>query len=172
MEKNDQEFLQTLHKEKIRTQEERANLVQKKLAFITVFFGIGSVNVGFQIEDLFWILYFVPLLAICFDLYIMSADSRIKRIGAFLGRHPQSDAGKAEQDWERFCTVHRDNIAPSANIIFSIIGTLCTAILIHAQQSLILTNMQLWFSIWLIASIAVIIGLWWRHLAFIKSIQL
>ncbi len=170
MEKNDQEFLQTLHKEKIRAQEERANLVQKKLAFITVFFGIGSVNVGFQIEDLFWLLYFVPLVAICFDLYIMSADSRIKRIGAFLGRHPQSDAGKAEQEWERFCAVHRDNIAPSAHIIFSIIGTLCSAILIHAQQSLIHTNMQLWFSIWLIASIAVIIGLWWRHQAFIKSI--
>jgi len=170
MEKNDQEFLQTLHKEKIRTQEERANLVQKKLAFITVLFGIGSVNVGFQIEDLFWLLYFVPLVAICFDLYIMSADSRIKLIGAFLGRHPQSDAGKAEQEWERFCTVHRDNIAPSANIIFSIIGTLCSAILIHAHQSLIHTNMQLWYSIWLIASIAVIIGLWRRHQAFIRGI--
>jgi hypothetical protein len=170
MEKNDQEFLQTLHKEKIRAQEERANLVQKKLAFITVLFGIGSVNIGFQIEDLFWLLYFVPLVAICFDLYIMSADSRIKLIGAFLGRHPQSDAGKAEQEWERFCTVHRDNIAPSANIIFSIIGTLCSAILIHAHQSLIHTNMQLWYSIWLIASIAVIIGLWRRHQAFIKGI--
>jgi hypothetical protein len=170
MEKNDQEFLRTLHKEKIRTQNERAELVKKKLAFSTVLFGIGSLNFGFRIEEFFWILYFVPLLAICFDLYIMSADSRIKRIGAFLGRHPQSDAGKAEQEWERFCSVHRDNIAPSANIIFSIIGTLCSAILIHTQQSLILTNMQLWFSIWLIASIAVIIGLWWRHQAFIKGI--
>jgi hypothetical protein len=170
MEKNDQEFLQTLHKEKIRAQEERANLVQKKLAFITVLFGIGSVNVGLKIEDLFWLLYFVPLVAICFDLYIMSADSRIKLIGAFLGRHPQSDAGKAEQEWERFCTVHRDNIALFANIIYSIIGTLCSAILIHAQQNLINANMQLLFSIWLIASITVIIGLWWKHQAFIKSI--
>jgi hypothetical protein len=170
MKNNEQEFLQTLHKEKIRTQNERANLVQKKLAFITVFFGIGSVNFGFRIEGFFWILYFVPLVAICFDLYIMSADSRIKRIGAFLGRHPQSDAGKAEQEWERFCTVHRDNIALFANIIYSIIGTLCSAILIHAQQSLIHVYMQLWFSIWLIASITVIIGLWRKHQTFIKSI--
>lgn len=168
MEKNDQEFLQTLHKEKIRTQNERADLVKKKLAFITVFFGIGSANIGFQIEGLFWILYFVPLVAVCFDLYIMSADSRIKRIGAFLGRHPQSDAGKAEKEWENFCVVHRDYIATAANIIFSIIGTLCSAVLIHAQQSLIQANMQLLFSIWLIASLAVIIGLWWRHQAFIK----
>jgi hypothetical protein len=170
MKNNEQEFLQTLHKEKIRTQNERANLVQKKLAFITVFFGIESVNFRFRIEGFFWILYFVPLVAICFDLYIMSADSRIKRIGAFLGRHPQSDAGKAEQEWERFCTVHRDNIALFANIIYSIIGTLCSAILIHAHQSLIHVNMQLWFSIWLIASITVIIELWRKHQTFIKSI--
>jgi hypothetical protein len=170
MDNNDQEFLQTLHKEKIRTQNERAELVKKKLAFITVLFGIGSVNFGFRIEGFFWILYFVPLVAICFDLYIMSADSRIKRIGAFLGRHPQSDAGKAEREWEQFCTVYRDHIAPFANIVFSIIGTLCSAILIHAQQNLINANMQLWFSIWLIASITVIIGLWWKHQTFIKSI--
>ena len=77
----DQEFLHTLHIEKIRTQNERAELVKKKLAFITVFFGIGSVNFGFRIEDLSWLLYFVPLIAICFDLEIMSANSRIKRIG-------------------------------------------------------------------------------------------
>ena len=33
----DQEFLHTLHIEKIRTQNERAELVKKKLAFITIF---------------------------------------------------------------------------------------------------------------------------------------
>jgi hypothetical protein len=170
MEKNDQEFLQTLHREKIRTQNERENLVKKKLAFITVIFGIGSASVGFRIEDIFWILYFVPLVAVCFDLYIMSADSRIKRIGAFLGRHPQSDAGKAEREWENFCVVHRDNIATIANIIFSVIGTLCSAVLIRAQQSLLQANMKLWFSIWLIASLAIIIGIWRKHQKFIKQI--
>jgi hypothetical protein len=60
----DLEFLHTLHIEKIRTQNERAELVKKKLAFITVFFGIGSVNFGFGVEDLFWLLYFVPLITI------------------------------------------------------------------------------------------------------------
>ena len=77
----DLEFLHTLHIEKIRTQNERAELVKEKLAFITIFFGIGSVNFGFWVDDLFWLLYFVPLIAICFDLEIMSANSRIKRIG-------------------------------------------------------------------------------------------
>ena len=155
----DLEFLHTLHIEKIRTQNERAELVKKKLAFITIFFGIGSVNFGFWVEDLFWLLYFVPLIAICFDLEIMSANSRIKRIGGFLGRHPQSDAGKSEREWEHFCATYRDYLAPSANTIFSIIGTLCAAILIHAQQSFVHTDMQLWFAIWLIASMSMIIGL-------------
>lgn len=171
MGKDDREFLHTLHKEKIRTQDERAELVKKKVAFITIFFGIGSVNLGFRIEDLFWLFYFVPMVAICFDLYIMSADSRIKRIGVFLGRHPQSDAGKSEREWEQFCILYRDNLAPSANTFFSIIGTSCAAIFIHTQQTLDNGNMQLLFSIWLSASVAVIIGLWWRHRMFIKCLR-
>jgi hypothetical protein len=168
----DQEFLHTLHKEKIRTQNERAELVKKKLAFITVFFGIGSINFGFRIEDLSCLLYFVPLVAICFDLEIMSANSRIKRIGVFLGRHPQSDAGKSEREWEIFCDIYQDRLAPSANAIISIIGTLCSAILIHAQQISVHTGIQLRFAIWLIASISAIIGLWLRHQSFIKSIEI
>jgi hypothetical protein len=170
METSDQEFLQTLHREKIRTQNERTDLVKKKLAFITVLFGIGSASVGFKLDEIFWILYFVPLVAVCFDLYIMSADSRIKRIGAFLGRHPNSDAGKAEREWENFCVVHRDNIATIANIVFSIIGTLCSAVLIRTQQSLIQANIKLWFSFWLIASLVAIIGLWRKHQKFIEQI--
>ena len=171
MENIDQEFLHTLHKKKIQTQNERAKLVKKKLTFITVFFGIGSANFGFRIEDLFWLLYSVPLIAIWFDLEIMSANSRIRRIGVLLGRHPQSDAGKSEQEWELFCATYRNYLAPSANTIFSIIGTLCAAILIHAQQSLVHTDIQPWFAIWLIASMSAIIGLWWRHQTLLKSID-
>jgi len=107
MEENDQEFLRALHEEKIRTQNERTQLVTMKLAFITVLFGLSSVNVGIDISDIFWLLYFVPLVAISYDLYIMSADSRIKRVGIFLGRNPVSLTGKAEREWERFCTSYR-----------------------------------------------------------------
>ncbi len=88
MNESDQEFLRALHEEKIRTQNERADYVTRKLAFITVLFGISSVDLGIKIADLCWLLYFIPLVAISYDLYIMSADSRIKRIGIFLGRHP------------------------------------------------------------------------------------
>ena len=120
MEENDQEFLRALHEEKIRTQNERAELITVKLAFITVLFGLSSVNLRIEIADIFWLLYFVPLVAISYDLYIMSADSRIKRIGIFLGRHPASLAGKAEKEWEKFCASYQRRI-----------GSFCQYFLLH-----------------------------------------
>lgn len=170
MEDNDQEFLRALHEEKIRTQNERAKLITMKLAFITVLFGVSSVDLKIEIARIFWLIYFVPLVAISYDLYIMSADSRIKRIGVFLGRHPVSLAGKAEQEWERFCTSYRDSLAPSANTFFSVIVTLGAAAFIHSQQRWTEHIMKLWFAVWLVMSLAVIIALWMRHQALIKNI--
>jgi hypothetical protein len=174
MEENDQEFLRALHEEKIRTQNERTQLVTMKLAFITVLFGLSSVNAGIDISDIFWLLYFVPLVAISYDLYIMSADSRIKRVGIFLGRNPVSLAGKAEREWERFCTSYRDGMAPSANLFFSTIVTLGAAAIILSEE---LSSegstdrlMRLWFAVWLVVSLTVIVILWIRHQMLIKTI--
>ncbi len=171
MDENDQEFLRALHEEKIRTQNERAELVTTKLAFITVLFGLSSVNLEIKIAaDICWLLYFVPLVAISYDLYIMSADSRIKRIGIFLGRHPASMTGKAERAWEQFCTTYRDGLAPSANMLFSVIVTVGAAVFIHSQQTGLQGYMRLWFSVWLVTSLATIIALWMRHQDLVKSI--
>jgi len=170
MEENDSEFLRALHEEKIRTQNERADLTTKKLAFVTVLFGLSSVNLGVKIAVICWFLYFVPLVAIAYDLYIMSADSRIKRIGTFLGRHPVSKAGAAERAWEQFCVNYRDGLAPSANMFFSIIVTLSAAVFIRTQQTQTQSIMKLWFAFWLVSSLAIIIGLWIRHKELIKNI--
>ena len=170
MEENDQEFLRALHEEKIRTQNERAKLITMKLAFITVLFGVSSVDIKIEIARIFWLIYFVPLVAISYDLYLRSADSMIKRIGVFLGRNPVSLAGKAEQEWERFCTSYRDSLAPSANMFFSVIVTLGAAAFIHSQQSWTEHLMKLWFAVWLVISLGVIIALWMRHQALIKNI--
>ncbi|MDD1749463.1 MAG: hypothetical protein LUO89_06260 [Methanothrix sp.] len=170
MEVNDQEFLRALHEEKIRTQNERTQLVTMKLAFITVLFGVSSVNMGIDIADIFWLLYFVPLVAISYDLYIMSADSRIKRVGVFLGRNPVSLAGKAEREWERFCASYRDGMAPSANMFFSTIVTLGAAAFIHTQGRWSERFVRLWFAVWLVVSLAAIIALWLRHQTLIKNI--
>lgn len=170
MEESDREFLRALHEEKIRTQNERADYVTRKLAFVTVLFGISSVNLGIRIADIYWLLYFIPLVAISYDLYIMSADSRIKRIGIFLGKHPASRAGAAEREWEHFCTDYRDGIAPSANIFFSIIVTLAAAMFAHTQQPVLNGYLKLGFATWLTFSLAAIIGLWIRHQDLIKKI--
>ncbi|MCX6674826.1 MAG: hypothetical protein NTW84_00190 [Methanothrix sp.] len=163
MEENDSEFLRALHEEKIRTQNERADFVTRKLAFITVLFGISTVNLGINVADVCWFLYFVPLVAISYDLYIMSADSRIKRIGIFLGKDPLSKAGKAEKEWEMFCTYSRDDLAPSANMFFSAIVTAAAAVFIRSQQTWLQGYARLWFALWLVLSLAVIVGLWMRH---------
>ena len=170
MEESDREFLRALHEEKIRTQNERADYVTRKLAFVTVLFGISSVNLGIKIADIYWLLYFIPLVAISYDLYIMSADSRIKRIGIFLGKHPASRAGAAEREWEHFCTDYRDSIAPSANIFFSIIVTLAAAVFVRTQQLTLDGYLKLGFAAWLTLSLAAIIGLWIRHQDLIKKI--
>ena len=93
VEPNDQEFLRALHKEKTRTQTGRADYITKKLAFVTVLIRLSSFNLGITIAEIYWLLYFILPVAICYDLYIMSADSRIKRIRTFLRRHPCSQAG-------------------------------------------------------------------------------
>jgi len=170
MKENDQEFLRALHEEKIRTQNERAELVTRKLAFITVLFGLSYVDLGITISDICWLLYFVPLVSISYDLYIMSADSRIKRIGIFLGRHPVSSAGAAEREWEQFCTSFRDGLAPSANVFFSIIVTVGAAVFIRSQQPVMSAHLKMWFAFWLAASLAVIILLWMRHKELIRNI--
>lgn len=170
MKENDQEFLRALHEEKIRTQNERTEIVTIKLAFITILFGLSSVDLGIEIHDICWLLYFVPLVCISYDLYIMSADSRIKRIGIFLGKNPVSSAGKAEREWEKFSTTYRDSIAPSANTLFSMIVTLGAAIFVHSQQVPMLGYIKLWFALWLVASLAAIVILWMRHIELIKKI--
>jgi hypothetical protein len=170
VEPNDQEFLRALHEEKIRTQTERADYMTKKLAFVTVLFGLSSVNLGIAIAEIYWLLYFIPLVVICYDLYIMSADSRIKRIGTFLGRHPGSQAGEAEKQWERFCIHYRDGLAPSANMFFSIVVTVAAAVFIRTQQPSNDHEFKVLFAAWLVISMLAIVALWIRHRNIIRDI--
>lgn len=165
----DIELLRMLHSERIRTQNERSKLIIQKLTFIAVFFGIVSINIGIQIKEIFGILYLIPPLAICYDLYIMSSDSRIERIDAFLGRHPISTAGKAEHEWTYFCESNRDSLATSANALFSIMATAGTGVFIYSQQTWMFRTTEFWFYAWLIVSMVVIIGLWVKHEMFLKD---
>jgi hypothetical protein len=170
MKEDNLEFLRALHEEKIRAQNERADLIGKKLTFIVVLFGVSSLDLGIKFEDLYWLIYFIPMIAISHDLYIMSADLRIKRIGRFLGKHSMSLAGDAEIEWENFCIKYADNIGPSANMFFSFIVTVSAAVFIYIQNTEMQRYFQIWFSAWLIASLSLIMTLWLNHKIRVMSI--
>ena len=163
LEANNVEFLRALHEDKIRTQSERAGYLTQKLALVTVLLGFSIVNVGLRISEFVWLLYFVPMLAICYDLFFMSADLRVKRIGTFLGRHPASQAGEAEKQWEAFCISYQDGITYFANMFFSIFGTVAAAVFIHSQQSVAIRPSNVLFAAWLGISLLAIAALWFRH---------
>jgi hypothetical protein len=171
MKEGDLEFLRALHEEKIRAQNERAELIGKKLTFIVLLFGVSSLDLGINFEDLYWLIYFIPMIAISHDLYIMSADLRIKRIGRFLGNQSISSlAGDAEIEWENFCIKYTDNIGPSANMFFSFIVTVSAAVFIYVQKTEMQRYLQIWFAAWLIASLSLIMTLWLNHKVRVASI--
>jgi len=161
LEANDIEFLRALHEEKIRTQNERAGYLTQKLTLVTVFLGLNIVNMRLTIPEVYWLLYFIPMLAICYDLFFMSADLRIKRIGTFLGRHPASPVGEAEKQWEAFCISYQDAITYFANMFFSIFGTVAAAVFIRPQQDI--RESEVFFAAWLVISLLVIAAFWFRH---------
>jgi hypothetical protein len=83
VEANDKEFLRALHEEKIRTRSERSGYLTQKLALATVFLGVSIVNMRVGFEGIYWLLYFIPMFAVCYDLFFMSADLRIKKLEYF-----------------------------------------------------------------------------------------
>ena len=164
LEASGSEFLRALHEEKIRTQTERAGYITQKLTFVTILLGLSVVNMRLAIVDFYWLLYFIPMLVICYDLFFMSADSRVKRIGIFLGRHPSSQASEAEKQWEAFCKSYQDSIISLANMFFSIFITVGAAAFIHSQQSADIKKLNILFAAWLMISLLIIVVLWfWHH---------
>jgi hypothetical protein len=142
------------------------------MAFVTVLFTVSSINAEIQIAEIYWLLYFIPLVAICYDSYIMSADARVKRIGAFLGRHPDSVAGVVEKQWEHFSTRYRSAFAPFTDMFLSILVTIAAAIYLYSQQhSVFNEGIKLLFASWLVVSLTVITGLWLKHRGLIKQID-
>jgi len=173
LEANDNEFLRALHEEKIRTQGERAGYLTQKLALVTVLLGLSIVNVRLGFEDIYWLLYFIPMLAVCYDLFFMSADWRIKRIGAFLGRHPISLAGEAEKQWEDFCVSNQDGVTSFTNMFFSCLVTVAAgAFVLTLQAPLTSRESKILFAAWLVISLLIIVALQVRHHRIIERMLL
>jgi len=76
-------FLNKLDEEKFKHKEHRHEFVKQKLMYIIGLFSIGSLNTGDQI-DLSVLLYFVPFVALAYDVFIFSEDFKVKRSGVYI----------------------------------------------------------------------------------------
>lgn len=127
------EFLKSLHDEKTRTQGQRATYITSKFAFISGLFGLGALKIG--VVNFSWLLYFIPLVAVGYDLYIRSEDLSIKKMGAFLRNRSLRDISEMEKDWEYFSAQYRDKLAQLATTLFTTLIIIAAAVYIFVQQS-------------------------------------
>lgn len=77
------DFLNLLYEEKLKHKEHRHEFVKHKMVFTITLFGLGSVNFN-DIANAGILLYLVPFVALAFDVYILSEDFKVKRIGLFI----------------------------------------------------------------------------------------
>jgi hypothetical protein len=162
MESSLDEFVRTLHEEKLKTMAERSKFTRDKIVFVLGIMGIGSVNLTFSGMNSSTILYMVPLVAFGYDLYINAMDEGIKRIGAFLSTQV-SCSSDSEKNYENYVQKRRGKYAPVANVLFSLIGTLGAGIIVTLSTSL--TIYAWWFVCWSIA----IIGMYFLHKSHVAS---
>ena len=156
------EFLKALHDKKTKTQGERSSYVMSKFAFITGLFGLGALRVGDINFNM--LLYFIPVVAIGYDLHIRAADLSIKKMGAFLRSDPQAGTTETEKAWERYSAEHRDKLAHWANTLFSYVIILAAAVSIYVLQGDGKSRIfYIWFIVWLFISIISHSMLWNSH---------
>jgi hypothetical protein len=155
------EFLKALHDEKTKTQERRATYITSKFAFISGLFGLGALKIGSV--NFSWLLYFIPLVALGYDLYIRAEDLSIKKMGAFLRNRPRTEISEIEKDWERFSAQYRDKLAQLATTLFTTLIILAAAVYIIVQEANRGVTFLAFFTSWLIVSLLVNWALWKSH---------
>ncbi len=168
------EFLKTLHDEKTKTQTTRANYVSAKFAFITGLFGLGALQIGGA--NFHWLLFFIPLVAIGYDLYIRAEDLSIKKIGAFLRADPHAQTADSEKAWERFSAKYRDKLAQLATTLFTFIIIVAAGAYIFVLETTarsgrpgraFIIGFIVWFALFFVGNIA----LWISHRMQIKKLD-
>jgi hypothetical protein len=126
MDKNTTRFLSALNEEKITSQKRRGELVSKKLTWVTGLFALGTVKLPLP-EETHFLLFFVPIISIIFDLYIIGENFGIKRMGSFI-RLAMRDT--CEGEWESWLSPRRDIFSRNALLLSSsIILVACAVVL-------------------------------------------
>jgi hypothetical protein len=164
------EFLKSLHDEKTKAQGQRATYIASKFAFISGLFGLGALKT--DAVDFSWLLYFIPLVAIGYDLYIRAEDLSIKKMGSFLRNRPLTEISRIEKDWEYFSAQYRDKLAQLAITLITSFIILAAAVYIFVQQANNHSMLFLaLFGSWLLISLISNWALWKSHQNQIKRLD-
>lgn len=155
------EFLKRIHDEKMESQKRRADFNIRKFIFIGALFTLGAAKLPKEF-DLTLILYIVPFISLCFDLYILGEDYGIKRIGGFV---KQNYEDTIDSTWEEWVGERRDPFATFAVPLLSIIVLFsCCAILWKTESN------NFFFWIWFCLLFCSIISLFSLFSVFKKEI--
>ncbi len=135
------EFIKRMHEEKLESQKRRAEFNIKKFLFVGSLFSVGAAKLPEDI-DLTLVLYIVPAISICFDLFILGEDYGIKRIGGFIRSHC---ADTVDATWEGWVGSKRDPFATFAVPLLTwLVLVASVAVMWPSQKGFIL------FWIWLV----------------------
>ncbi|MBN1561379.1 hypothetical protein JW998_14085 [candidate division KSB1 bacterium] len=111
-------FIHHLYEEKLKHKEHRHEFLKQKLTFTLSLFTLSFLNTSIKANDtnlsidLSLLLFFVPLVALAFDMYIFSEDFKVKRIGVFSRKKCHNECDMQYQWEEWLCEpVHREHLA-------------------------------------------------------------
>jgi len=138
-------FIERVHQEKLESQKRRAEFNIRKFIFVGALFTLGAAKLPNEI-DLTLILYIVPAISICFDLFILGEDYGIKRIGGFIRCHC---ADTFDATWEAWVGKRRDPFATFAVPILTLIVLVSSVAVMWPSQ-----KEFAWFWVWLIFNVA------------------
>ena len=96
------DFLRRLRNEIIHHKEKRAEFVLRKLAFVAILFGVGSIELNAYKETTPFIPFLLPYIALAFDIFIFSEHYKVQRAGAFIRMYRY--ASDAERSWKKWFT--------------------------------------------------------------------
>ncbi|MCG8551931.1 MAG: hypothetical protein MI799_16145 [Desulfobacterales bacterium] len=126
MDKDATRFLSALHEEKITSQKRRGELISKKLTWVTGLFALGTVKLPLP-EETHVLLFFVPVISLIFDLYIIGENFGVKRMGSFI-RLAIRDT--CEGEWESWLSSRREKFSQNALLLSSSIILVACAIVL------------------------------------------
>ena len=128
MDARSEQFLIDLYEEKLKHKGHRLQLLLQKLFFIVGLFGAGTIKIANV--DLNNLLYFVPFVAMAYDMYIFAEDFKVKRVGLFV-QLISNVTCEDERQWESWVGSHREPLAVFASLVLTVIALLASAAVVY-----------------------------------------